>query len=66
MLTSENYILDEYFKVEITLQGCDDNTCFEMEVTLREYMFLKTVGMIANNTSEYRCQPRMYVEKVNE
>lgn len=47
---------------EICLNGCDDDTNFEMELTESEYQFLLRVSELANKTSTYGCMPRMYVE----
>lgn len=48
---------------EITLNGCDDETVFEMELTDVEYGLLQRVSEKANETSTYCCMPRMYVEE---
>lgn len=48
----------------ITLNGCDDDTIFEMFLDDDDYNLLKRVSEVANATSEYGCMPRMYVEEV--
>lgn len=48
----------------ITLEGCDDATIFEMLLTDEEYNLLKKVSEKANETSEYGCMPRMYIDEV--
>ena len=48
---------------EITLNGCDDDTIFSMELTQQEYEFLLRVSELANKTSTYGCMPRLYVEQ---
>lgn len=48
---------------EITLNGCDDDTVFDMELTDVEYELLRRVSEKANETSTYCCMPRMYVEE---
>lgn len=52
----------------ICLEGCDDETEFEMECTDEEFAFLLRVASKANKTSTYGCMPRMLVdgEKVAE
>lgn len=50
---------------KITLEGCDDQTDFEMELTDKEYELLKRVSEKANETSTYGCMPRMYITEVN-
>lgn len=51
---------------EITLNGCDDDTFFVMELTENEYQFLLKVSEKANKTSTYGCMPRLYVEKCEQ
>ena len=46
----------------ITLEGCDDDTVFEMDLTEEEAILLENVAAKANETSTYDCMPRMYVE----
>ena len=50
----------------INLEGCDDETIFEMELTESEYQFLLKVAEKANETSTYGCMPRMYVNPYKE
>ena len=45
----------------ITLEGCDDETVFEMDLTEEEKILLQNVAEKANETSTYGCMPRMYV-----
>ena len=47
----------------ITLEGCDDETVFEMDLTEEEKILLQNVAAKANETSTYCCEPRMYVRK---
>ena len=49
----------------ITLEGCDDETIFDMDLTESEYHFISRVSEIANKTSYYGCMPRLYVELCN-
>lgn len=51
---------------EITLNGCDDDTLFVMELTEPEYQFLLRVSEKSNETSTYGCMPRLYVEKCEQ
>ena len=50
----------------ITLEGCDDETVFKMDLTEREAILLEKVSAKANETSTYGCMPRMYVEEDEE
>ena len=45
----------------ITLEGCDDETVFEMDLTEEEKILLQNVAAKANETSTYGYMPRMYV-----
>lgn len=46
----------------ICLNGCDDDTKFEMDMTEEQLLFLKRVAIKANNTSDYGCMPRLYID----
>lgn len=48
----------------IVLEGCDDSTVFDMELTNEEFDVLKRVSDRANETSYYRCMPRMYIDLI--
>lgn len=50
----------------ITLEGCDDETVFKMDLTEGEAILLEKVAAKANETSTYGCMPRMYVEESEE
>ena len=47
----------------ITLEGCDDETVFKMDLTEGEAILLEKVAAKANETSTYSCMPKMYVEE---
>ena len=47
----------------ITLEGCDDETVFKMDLTEGEVILLEKVAAKANETSTYGCMPKMYVEE---
>lgn len=51
-------------KHTICLVGCDDSTEFEMDMTEEQLIFLKKVAIKANNTSEYNCMPRLFIDDV--
>lgn len=53
-------------RYKITLNGCDDDTVFDMFLDEDEYKLLERVSEVANATSEYCCMPRMYVEEVKD
>lgn len=45
-------------RVQVQLEGCDDSTWFEMDVTDAEREFLGRVAATACETSEYGCRRR--------
>ena len=47
----------------ITLEGCDYETVFKMDLTEGEAILLEKVAAKANETSTYGCMPRMYIEE---
>lgn len=51
-------------KYEIVLDGCDDSTKFEMELTNEEFELLEKVSAKSNEASKYCCMPRMYLCEV--
>ena len=53
-------------KYEIILDGCDDSTKFEMELTNEEFELLEKVSAKSNEASKYCCMPRMYLYEVTE
>ena len=50
----------------ITLEGCDDETVFKMNLTEGEAILLEKVAAKANETSTYSCMPRMYIVEESE
>ena len=45
--------------VNIKLIGCDDTTEFDMDMTPKEYEFLKKIAEKSIEVSEYVCMPIM-------
>ena len=53
-------------KINIRLVGCDDTTEFDMDITPKEYEFLKKIAEKSIEVSEYACMPIMKLTvKVN-
>lgn len=50
-------------KYTIKLEGCDDDTIFDMELTLEEYELVERISARSLEVSEYCCMPRLYVGK---
>lgn len=48
----------------IIVQGCDDSTRIEMELTLQEYELVKKIADKITETSTYSCMPRMTIEEL--
>ena len=46
-------------KINIRLVGCDDTTEFDMDMTPKEYKFLKKIAEKSIEVSEYACMPIM-------
>ena len=46
-------------KINIRLVGCDDTTEFNMDMTPKEYEFLKKIAKKSIEVSEYACMPIM-------
>ena len=53
-------------KYIIVIDGCDDSTKFEMELTNEEFELLEKVSAKSNEASKYCCMPRMYLYEVTE
>lgn len=45
--------------VYIRLQGCDDNTTFDMELSKEELEILRKVSERSKKVSRYRCMPTL-------
>lgn len=52
-------------RVEVILEGCDDETRFTIECSDNEIEFLERLSALANDTSEYCCMPRMFVKEAD-
>ena len=44
--------------VEISVDGCDDSTIFDMELNEVEFEFIKKLSTKCNKTSVCHCMPR--------
>ena len=50
--------------IEVTLYGCDDSTVIKIpaeHVSPHEWRRLRLLAYVSRRTSEYSCQPQMYV-----
>jgi len=56
--------MDGLEKYKIVLDGCDDFTEFEMELTQTEAELVDRIGILSKETSTYGCMPKLYIEKV--
>lgn len=55
--------IDKLFRVEIRLNGCDDTTKFELEVSDEQFEFLRTIARLSTEASTYGCQPTLRVKR---
>lgn len=46
----------------VSVNGCDDSTIFDMEMTEQEFEFLKKVQNLTIEKSTYGCMPILIVE----
>ena len=46
---------------EFHVNGCDDSTIFEMELSLKEFEIIKKFSTLCNKASEYLCQPTIEI-----
>lgn len=59
-------LINDKTEYNISLVGCDDETCFTMALTEEQAEIVKLVAEKANETSQYSCMPRMYIDEVKE
>ncbi len=48
--------------IRLNVNGCDDSTCFDIDVTESELEFLEKIVEKCNSTSTYGCMPTMDIE----
>lgn len=48
---------------DIVVNGCDDDTVFQVRLTEEEYRIVLFISALCNKTSRSRCQPRIFVTK---
>ena len=46
---------------EIIVDGCDDSTSIELELTESEFTLVEGIAHLITKASTYGCMPRMYV-----
>lgn len=51
-------------KYTIELRGCDDSNEFEVWLTESELEVVQELAKMSIDSSEYNCQPRMFIEEV--
>ena len=54
----------EKTKYRITLNGCDDSTSFEMDMTEQEAELFRKASDLSIDASQYGCMPTMSVTPV--
>ncbi len=50
-------------KYIILVEGCDDDTIIEKDLTLNEFKLIQSVAKEITKTSNYQCMPRMYIKE---
>ena len=48
-------------KYEISLNGCDDSTTFNMMLDIDEYLLIDKMCKLSEKTSNYGCMPTMEI-----
>ncbi len=51
-------------KYRIIVEGCDDDTIIERDLTIDEFKLIGSVANEITETSEYQCMPRMYIKEI--
>jgi hypothetical protein len=52
--------------VNISIDGCDDSTCFNIEVSEEEFKFLQRIAALSGEHSDYQCMPVIVVQEVKK
>lgn len=50
----------------LCLNGCDDTTAIEMDLTDAELAFVQRIAVLSERNSTYVCMPTMRVETIDE
>jgi len=50
-------------KYIILVEGCDDDTIIEKDLTLDEFKLIQSVSNEITEASQYQCMPRMYIKE---
>lgn len=50
-------------KYIILVEGCDDDTIIEKDLTLAEFKLIQSVSNEITEASQYQCMPRMYIKE---
>lgn len=50
----------------VSVDGCDDSTTIEQELTFEEYDFLNMIAEKITIASEYGCMPTMEIKEVTK
>lgn len=53
-------------KYLINCSGCDDSTQITIDLTDKQFAFVKYLADQITETSTYGCMPRLYVDKLDE
>jgi hypothetical protein len=50
-------------KYIILVEGCDDETIIEKDLTIDEFKLIQSVAKEITEASKYICMPRMYIKE---
>lgn len=53
-------------KYQIAVDGCDDSTIIQEELTEQELLLLRRIAKKVNATSEYACMPTIKIKESKE
>jgi hypothetical protein len=59
-----NIIKNKNMKYQISVDGCDDSTVVEIELTKEEKEFMDKFIKLVNKTSTYGCMPTMSIKNI--
>ena len=54
----------EKHNYRLSIEGCDDSTNFDIELTDQEFVLMQNICAKAKETSTYGCMPTMEIKKL--
>lgn len=53
-------------KYMIIVEGCDDETIIEKDLTIDEFKLIESIAKEITETSKYICMPIMYIKEIKK